>query len=327
MRREELVAGAKEVIPILDVARAFFATYTRTSRDVAATAPETLEKYYIVRRGIERLSDSGKLVLEQLKFDKALLEVATWTAGGTGKELEAGRELYTKIRTALFGLRNVLPLLTETDAHKVRQAIEADKVSHLGFLQVTVIEEGNSVSTPERLCEALTAIADLYEVAAQLVQTSTPLSVVGCDSGSDKSFDFVGAGKALESVKDIILSLWDKVVYYKQNRTSRNIDLLVQGLPVLTQIDELRAAETISPELAEQMKRSVVKGCTKFLDAGCTIPEISDNASVSPRALLQPEPKMLSADNPKPPDPDATPPEGLGEDEDIDETDEGVISE
>lgn len=38
------------------------------------------------------------------------------------------------------------------------------------------------------------------------------LSVIGCDSGSDKSFDFLGAAEIVNCVKDIILSFWNKVV-------------------------------------------------------------------------------------------------------------------
>jgi hypothetical protein len=66
------------------------------------------------------------------------------------------------------------------------------------ILSVIVIENENQHSKPERLSEALMSISLLYGVVADLegINQNT-LSVITCDSGSDKSFDFLGAAKAV----------------------------------------------------------------------------------------------------------------------------------
>ena len=65
------------------------------------------------------------------------------------------------------------------------------------------------------------------------VGISTHFRVIACDSGSDKSFDFLGVATVIECVKELILSLWNRVIYFSEYRMSERIKLVAEALPVI----------------------------------------------------------------------------------------------
>lgn len=169
------------------------------------------------------------------------------------------------------------------------------KGSGLSRLSLTVIED-HQLSSPERLVLALESIDGLYRACAQLVDESEgDLCVIACDSGSDKSFDFLGVAKVVECVKQVILSFWDKIVYFREDKTGRRLELVAQSLPILDEIASMKESGKLEPERAELIKKQVIESVTKFAAAGVTIPEIENFTVFDPRQLMKPEPKLLVA--------------------------------
>lgn len=174
---------------------------------------------------------------------------------------------------------------------KMESGIESECVR----LNVIVIEDTN-ISTPSRLLLMLEAVQGLYEAAAAISgQSSRDICVLSCDSGSDKSFDFIGLAKVMQCVKEIILSFWDKVVYFREDKTGKQLELIANSLPILERITVMKDDGMLEPERAELLRRQVVQSVMKFADAGVTIPEIEDFTTFSPRQLLHPAPKLLVA--------------------------------
>lgn len=165
------------------------------------------------------------------------------------------------------------------------------------LLSVLVIEEPGRFSTAERLSQVLISIGLLYEACATIEGLSPQeLSVVACDSGSDKSFDLLGVAKAIDSVKDIIVSIWDRVVFFKERKMETQIELIGKSLPIIDYIGQLEQQNKLGPEEAEILRRKVTEGASKFVRCGAIIPEIEERAaSYNPRILMAPEPKLLSA--------------------------------
>ncbi len=160
-------------------------------------------------------------------------------------------------------------------------------------LKVIVIEE-KEVSTPERIVLMLEGIQELYDAIAQLNGlNSNTLSLIACDSGSDKSFDFLGVAQIVTTVKEIMISFWDKVVYYREDKTTKQLEIIAQSLPILDGIAKLGDDGKISPELAGVLRLKIVSGITKISKSGITIPEIEKHTYFNPRQLMKPEPKLL----------------------------------
>ncbi|MBC8154677.1 MAG: hypothetical protein H7Z72_17405, partial [Bacteroidetes bacterium] len=83
-------------------------------------------------------------------------------------------------------------------------------------LTVVLPEKDSDVSSsPERLIKALNSINSLYKVLSEIMgHQGDDISVLAIDSGSDKSFDFLGAAKVMTALKELIIDLWDSVVFF-----------------------------------------------------------------------------------------------------------------
>jgi hypothetical protein len=167
-------------------------------------------------------------------------------------------------------------------------------------LRVILIEEEGNASTPERLIKVFEGVKELYEVCATLRdEPHHSLIVAACDSGSDKSFDFLGIAKVVQALKELIVSMWDRIAFFPEQKAEARLGLLAKSLPVLEEIHHLRETGALDAGQAEQLKRKAVSGVVKFVEAGVTTPEINARTIFNPRQILAPDVKQLTAGSPK----------------------------
>lgn len=206
--------------------------------------------------------------------------------------------LYNRLGFVEENLSKFIKLL-ETDAiQAARETSDKAPTDREGrsVLSVIVIENPKQLSRPTRLINILESITLLYEANAILLNVpSESLSVIGCDSGSDKAFDFLGLANVMENIKDVILSLWDRIVFFREQQVAVRNDLILESLPIVERIAALQGNGSLEPEQAAILKRNVIQGCTKFMDSGAIIPEIQSHTSHNPRLLMRPQPKLLAA--------------------------------
>ena len=163
-----------------------------------------------------------------------------------------------------------------------------------GSFIVLIIEDANQYSSPQRLVHVFEGISNLYSVFASInKEREVDLIVLACDSGSDKSFDFLGLAKLMEQVKETIIAIWDRRVFHRQKHASECLSLIAESLPVIQQIEEMKGNGSLGPEEAELLKRKTIDGATKFIEAGAIIQEMEGESLHSPRQLMRPEPKLL----------------------------------
>lgn len=157
-------------------------------------------------------------------------------------------------------------------------------------------EDKHEYSTPGRLVAALEAITSIYSVHCTLEEMpESDLIVLACDSGSDKSFDFLGLAKIMEEVRKFVIAIWDRRVFHRHMHASQCIALIAQSLPVVEKIESMKQSGVLPPEQAELLKRRTLQGATMFLESGIYIDEMAIEANHSPRQLMRPEPKLLAA--------------------------------
>lgn len=248
-------------------------------------------------------SDTEREITKLLEIE-GLLDTTFWksiaefTTGGEKNPADSIYEMMNNVRFTLEQLPKVLALIQQDYILDVK---EQDKelpeiLKGKALLTVLLIEEQSQFSSPKRLVHLLDAITDLYSVFAKLESESeSEIIVLACDSGSDKSFDFLGITKIIEQVRELILQIWDRCVFHRQNQASRNLSLIAESLPILKKIDDLKSDKSIGPEEAELLRRKVVNGATLFIESGAIIEEM-ENASIHrPRQLMKPEPKLLAS--------------------------------
>lgn len=235
----------------------------------------------------DSLSESSLFIAKVFGLD-LLQNLKIWAMIPT--DSPAHHEVLTVTANARRNLPKLIDVLSNSDSISDTVMIREGE----GLLELIVTERSHEGSTPERIATAVSSIDTLYSVCSELTADKKEILMIGCDCGSDKSFDFLGAAKAIACLKEIILGLFDRLVFFKQQRVERDFDVIIKGLPILEKIDSAREAGTLSPEQAEIMKRKVFQGCTGFLESGCTIPELQDKSVIDVKALMVPEPRMLA---------------------------------
>jgi len=245
-------------------------------------------------------------------------------------------EIINELYSSIQFLMNQLPKIQElgnVDEDKIAAVIEAGKNAGVEYvpLSVVVIEE-EDLSSPARLSSMLDGIQGLYEVAGRLQNLPVQdLIVTACDSGNDKQFDFLGSSTIIAGVKDIILSFWDRVVFYREDKKGEYIKLLTKSLPVIEVVNTMEKDGELEKEEAEILRRKVIAAVTNLTRAGITIPEMVEHSQHDPRELMRPDRKSL-ADSVSGADPFSESTEMTGEypavvEEDEDEDDDFIEEE
>jgi hypothetical protein len=240
--------------------------------------------------------DTERKVLEIFNLG-LLLQPATW--GEISSTIEQGsiRGFADRVINVAMFAKQIVDLLAQDYVEDINSGLDTLPPELRGktILTAIVVEERGHFSNPERILFAIRSISDLYEIHATIAsQEANDLVLLSCDSGSDKSFDFAGAGKVISAVKDTLIGLWDRIVFYRHAQAGATVDLIARSLPVFGSIAELEQNKKISSELAEQLRRKTLGACAKFVEAGVIIPEMDEEASQAPRLLMKPAPKLLA---------------------------------
>lgn len=205
--------------------------------------------------------------------------------------------VYSNLRMARKFLPTFVKLI-ETEAMRSSNAFtlrkQAGKAVTDAPLNVIILEnKDEDISNIDRIVAVLESVKTLYEVAAKIEGISdSDLGVIGCDSGSDKSFDFIGSEKAIQRVKEIILSVWDRVIFHQENKVEKRLDVISKSIPIIEEIKNKK--KTLGAEQAKLLEKAVLDGVKKFVESGAMIPEIQEKTSYNPRELLAPQPKLLT---------------------------------
>lgn len=230
MRRIELIRAFRTVVgtlqqshlrePLLNVLRAR-ADGQAKYRLLAALREYTLRasQYGAAERRVARELDLRKLD-DPAWWNRVMAPAPDADARAPAEVAEMARTL----GSAVAYLPKLAALL-ENEALRRRAAPAtpppADGLSHL---EVLVIEGEGNGSTPARLNTALESVTLLYEAVATMQRLPlNTLSVIACDSGVDKSFDFLGRTPAIRAVKDVLLSVWDRVMVAKERQPEERL--------------------------------------------------------------------------------------------------------
>jgi hypothetical protein len=201
-----------------------------------------------------------------------------------------------RVRFATQHLPRVAGLLSVAGIPSV-DAARRGEASRAGadVMTVQVIESPRRFSTPTRLATLLESLDALYGACAVL-EGAEPggLSVVSCDSGSDKTFELMGAAPVIAALRTLLLSVWDRVVFFRELPAPQRYRQAAESLPVLDRLREREAQGAMAPEQAELLRRRIVEGTGRFLVSGATIPELQERAYANPRTLMAPAPKLLA---------------------------------
>ncbi|MBF6036829.1 hypothetical protein H8F23_26565 [Pseudomonas sp. P155] len=243
---------------------------------------------------VSHYTSAEKQVLEVMGLDD--LQDPDWWQSASALE---SPDLWTYSRNLHFALEYLPRLVGMLERDYVDQTEAESKAllaSGMDTLSILLVEDHDQRSTPDRLILTLQGVTEIYQAIATMEgESHNDLAVVAIDSGSDKSFDFLGLAKVMEIFKETLLAIWDRRVFHRHVHVSLCIQTIAESLPVIQQIHDMKEAGAISPEQAELLKRQMVNGTSKLLEVGAISSEMEAQPGASPRALMRPEPKLLAA--------------------------------
>ena len=155
-----------------------------------------------------------------------------------------GRSIYN-IMTFLPELKNLL--IRETD--KEFTDIKTKKTdAENTILRVIVRDKPKAELSLKHLSNILVDITNLYEIIIKLDGLEhDELRIGSIDSGSDKSFDFVGIAEAISKLSSFILECWDRVRFGSIQKTTLSLKTASDGLSLIGQINEQVLPIRLSP--------------------------------------------------------------------------------
>lgn len=298
MRRAELIEGVQELYNALvesDLEKLIDGMNTEARQGTGGLTSQILNAFNLYSIRAKHFSPAAQRIAE-------ILELSNLTDATLWLQVAEGGGVAYRVSYSLNFAKNYLPALVKLVQQEPLKSIKGTdekaktKYRGMGVLSVTVFEQGDLFSSPARLANVLESI-DLFYTSCALMSDQSPntLSVIACDSGSDKSFDFLGIAKLMECVTKIIESLWDRVIFYKEHQFEERLDLITKALPIIVQINKLEEEKQMEPERAEILRRNIFEASNKFIQSGATIPQIESKSHYDARSLMSPVQKLLAS--------------------------------
>ena len=157
-------------------------------------------------------SNDEKKILEILGLD-SLTNSELWSivlsADQDEENLRKSRIDFRRSLDAIIIAQKAVPRIINLIAHKDRNVFDLkrkdrpESFKDNELLNVLLIEDHNEYSSPERISKLMASITELYCAVAPFYEfEKNTLSVLSIDSGSDKSFDFLGVAAGIKELRN-----------------------------------------------------------------------------------------------------------------------------
>lgn len=261
---------------------------------------ETMRHYQSFMRKYDTFGDAEKKILEIFGLED-IHSHSLWTRiiiDDIQNVRDITRSYYRPILFIVDHLPQVIELLKQHHieySHIDKTITTNTDIENKEIISLILPELDTQSSHPDRLIMSLQSIELFYKsIAVILNEKNNELSVVAIDSGSDKSFDFLGAAKVVTAVKELIVEMWDRIVYYREKKMHEKLNLIEKSLPIFDTIKKMEDSGAIEKELGGILRRDIMIGAKSFISAGALLPEFNSQSYQDPRVLMAPEKKLLT---------------------------------
>ena len=278
MTRQQIIAAAEQITNAIEKAGISELTSNSGHNLTLQDYLKSFKQYNILA---EQFSE-GALFLERELGFSLLRDPDPWIVMSKEEDFEGDTPL-GNIPGIVNTLRSISNLLSQ-------HSLPAGVYDGREILSLILFEDENDASSsPRRISDSLASIEQLYEACARMQGVPfDDLKVIGCDSGSDKLFEFLGSASVVGAVKELILSIWERVIFYRNRNLHERISLLTHSLPVLDNVTELEMNGSMAAEDGERTRNAIVNGVTNFLSSGSMIKEIRERTTFDERSLMAP---------------------------------------
>ena len=192
-----------------------------------------------------------------------------------------------RLRSSLQYFRRVLAL-----GHEELNFIEGDNET----ISILVLPDDQGQDTPEKIANILTSVQELYQSFATIehIENVEPLTIIGMDSGNEKSIELQGNSELLEKMKELLYALWMQVLPSHNQYLSDQLKLILKSLPILERVDELATLGKLDKENAALVKRQLLNSLEQIIRSNTIIEEMYETWQRDPRVAMQLTPRLTT---------------------------------
>ncbi|HEY0314439.1 MAG TPA: hypothetical protein VGC56_18340 [Allosphingosinicella sp.] len=190
---------------------------------------------------------------------------------------------------------NFLPMVTELLRREYDPKMAEPSASELEVQTVILADEGgDSLSAPTRLIELLASVESIYKIIATVEgMPDAKLAVVGLDSGSEKSFDFLGLARLMHELRETLKEVYNMVAFHRQNVTLKNLQVAGETMSVVQKIAKMEQNELIPEEEGRRLRHALYTNLEKFAATGAYTREM-DGPRQPASLVMKPQPFLLT---------------------------------
>jgi hypothetical protein len=291
MRRDEIIRAFENVRRALQQAKIYSvinSSLRRSSKAEIATGP-ALQAYATFMTAYATFGDAEKRILEVLKLTP-ILNPEFWSKLTVGPD--GPSNISVDARNGAMLARDFFPafeqlLLRESDTATLSfETAEKPGPVEAQRIRFFVREPGSPSVTVKHFSEILKAIDNLYGAIETIYELPQADLVVGAmDSGSDKELDIFGIAKAVKILSDTLLECWNRYRTAKALDTSVTYKTAVEGIGLLEKLRAAEGKQSISPEAAESLRRTIVKSIDDLFSNGVYTDAMEGQPNLVPSSL------------------------------------------
>lgn len=165
-------------------------------------------------------------------------------------------------------------------------------------LSIILLPDNNTKDTPKKIASTLESVQQLYNcfVTLEHIDNPTELTIIGMDSGHEKSIEMTGETIVLEKMKELLYGVWMQVLPSHNQYLSEQLKLILKSLPILERIEELSTLGRLEKEKVALVKRQLTTSLEDLIRSNTIVEEMYDHWQRDPRVAMQLTPRLTTRD-------------------------------
>jgi len=227
-----------------------------------------------------------------------LLDLGFWS-GLIDGEQAVNRKLISDVDVGAYNVIFVMPklreLLTrETDKGELIITDAQGTEREIKRVRVLIAEKERSLTDPQIIINVIRSMDELYSSLSALhLDGGVNLAIGSVDSGSAKSFDFFGASNIMEDINALLINVWDRIKYAKEDNFRYQIEVAMMAAGFVTRIKDAQSQQMIGEEQAQRTTRIVAKSIETLFRSGAYTEEMDTPRDIRASQVLTPRTQLI----------------------------------
>jgi len=154
------------------------------------------------------------------------------------------------------------------------------------LLEFEIIDPGNVGIGFDRFRAVLTEIEALHETTSRCLDISAHIAIAYLDSGSNTLIAIKTDGKLIDSIRRLIIDIWDRFRFGKYAEMEKTLQSAEAGIEFITLINQKEKDGLLDPAVAAQFRYQAIHASLSLFETGATLKEIQVDTTIDNRALL-----------------------------------------